>query len=132
MENGHRGNRINSRDERSKREAFHKTQFIRYLRQAENVYAGANYERRYGGADDGEHQYGTDVLEKIALVQVVTGFKYDWRQENEEKGRWRERFFVTPIGDVLLGHEINDKTDDGSEKYDDYALGQILEMRGQH
>lgn len=132
MENGYRGHRIDGRDERSEREALHETQLVRHLRQAENVYTGADDERRYGGADDGEHQYGTDVLEEIALVQVVTGFKYDWRQEDEEEGRWRERFFVAPIGDVLFGHEIDDQPDDGPEEYDDHAFGQVLEMRGQH
>lgn len=132
MKNGNGGHRINGGDQRSEREALDEAQFISHAGQAEDVNAGADDQGRYGGADDGKHQDRADVLEEVALVQVVAGLEYDRGQEDEEEGGRRERLFVAPVGDVLFGHEIDDETDDGAEEHDDHALGQVLEVRGQH
>ena len=50
-------------------------------------------------------------------MQVVARFKYDWRQEDKEKDSRREGLFFGPVSNILVAHQLKEKSHQSTLKH---------------
>lgn len=132
MKDCDRGDRIHRRDERSEREALDEAELVRHLRQTQQIYPGADDERRDGCSEDSEYHDTANVLEEVALMQIIARFEDDgWQQDQEKRGR-REGLLLPPVCYVLMRHEVYDHANRGAQKDDHHRLRKVLEIGLQH